>query len=78
MHTTPTNLKVQIFSLLAGILYVFAFLLVVASQSAAASDLDPRDDLDRVIEKRLDTELDGFGARFDHRFASNSKKWPSI
>ena len=72
MRTISINLKVQIFSLLTGIMFVIAFLFALgAGKYVAASDLDPRADLERVINERLEADLEAIDARFDRRFASD-------
>ena len=72
MRTISINLKVQIFSLLTGIMFAIAFLFAAgAGQYVAAADLDPRGDLEGVISERLDADLKAIDARFDHRFASD-------
>ncbi len=72
MRTISINHKLQIFSLLTGIMFVIAFLFAVgAGKYVAAADLDPRDDLERVISERLDADLEAIDARFDRRFTSD-------
>ncbi len=75
MQKLSIDLKTQLFALLVGFAFVAAFLLGVGvTNSAAAADLDPRPQLERMIADRVDNELQAIDARLTGD--TNSDKSP--
>ena len=81
MQKLSIDLKTQLFALLVGFAFVAAFLLGVGvTNSAAAADLDPRPQLERMIADGIDNELQAIDTRLTRRFTgdTNSDKSPVL
>ena len=62
MKTLSPDLKARYFAITVGLTYVVAILLAMGINGKAfASDLDPRSELEQMIEAHIDTELRNIG-----------------
>ena len=73
MRIISTDLKARFFALVVGLTYVGAFLLAVGvTQITEALELDPRPELERIIDQYFDKELQSIDAQLNCRLISNT------
>lgn len=73
MRTLSPDLKARFFAIVIGLTYVAAVMLAMGlNQNAIASELDPRPELERLIDEYVAREIQVNNARLDCRLLNNT------
>ncbi len=73
MRTMSPDLKARFFAVVVGLTYVAAVLLAMGvTYTVGALELDPRPELERVIDEYFDKELQTIDARLTCRLLSDT------